>query len=92
MTNHSLEGLLPQLTVSTGKNLMNLFKNIIELLTSTAIACIRIEVFPYRVYCPDLALSDFLVVCCTHETHIKIINFTCDEVQAATRKMFLQIV
>jgi len=92
MTNRSLEGLLPQLTVLTGKDLMNLFKNIIELLTSAAIACIGIEVLPYPVYCPDLALSDFLVVCCSQEIHIKGINFTCDEVQAATRKMFWQVV
>jgi hypothetical protein len=92
MTHRNLKGLSPHLTVSTDKNLMNLLKNIIELLTSATIVCIRIKVFQHPVYCLDLALSDFLVVCCSQETHIEGINFTYDEVQAATRKMFRQIV
>jgi len=57
-------------------------------ITSAAIACIGIEILPHPVYCPDLAPSDFLVVCCSQETHIKGINLICDEVQAAARKMF----
>lgn len=57
-------------------------------ITSAAIACIRIEILPHPVYCLDLAPSDFLVVCCSQETHIKGISFICDDAQAATRKMF----
>jgi len=58
------------------------------LTVSAAIACIRIEILRHCVYCPDVAPSDFLVVCCSQETYIKRINFISGEVQAATRKMF----
>jgi hypothetical protein len=55
--------------------------------TSAAMQSIISEVVPHLSYSPDLALSDFWLFEALNK-HVKGINFTCDEVEAAMRKRF----